>query len=166
LASSSVGGSGTHPKIGKVILVAVDSSEYANSVSREAARLSLEMKADVVMLSVVPIPAIPAEEGEIDEDYLKEQELELEAVHRRLIDTYFAKGSGLLVESKILHGDPADKIVKYADQVDADLVMIGTRGRGKFASVLLGSVSEKVAHHSKRSVLIVKNPEMKGVTKT
>jgi nucleotide-binding universal stress UspA family protein len=159
LASNHTRESSTHPKIGKVILVAVDSSEYANSVSKESARLSLEMKADVIILSVVPVPAIPAEEGEIDEDYLKEQELELEELHRRLIDTYFTKDSGLLVESKILHGDPADKIVKHADEVDADLIVIGTRGRGKFASILLGSVSEKVAHHSKRSVLIVKNPE-------
>ena len=70
------------------------------------------MKADVVMLSVVPISALATTEGEFNEQYLKDEEQKLEKLHKRLIDTYFSKDSGLLVESRILHGDPANKILK------------------------------------------------------
>ncbi len=148
--------SGMKPKTGKVILVAVDDSEYATLVAKETARISLEMKADVMLTSVVSVPAMPAVEGEVDEEYLKESEESFERLHKKLIETYFASDPGVLIESRILHGDPADKIVRLADEIDADLIVVGTRGRGRIASVLLGSVSAKVAHHSKRSVYIVK----------
>jgi nucleotide-binding universal stress UspA family protein len=161
LSSNATEGTNLDSETGKVILVAIDNSDYADLVSKEAARLSRDMKGDVIMLSVLPVPTIAPAEGEIDEDYLEEEEEKLVKLHNRLIDTYFTKDLGLLVEAKILHGDPADKIVRFADEINADLIVIGTRGRGRIASVLLGSVSEKVAHHSKRSVFIVKSPELK-----
>lgn len=139
------------------MLVAVDDSEFAHVVAKEAARMALEKKADVVLLSVVPVPSMAASEGEIDEGYLKEREKEFEKLHNELIDSYFKPDAGNLVESRILHGDPAEKIVKYADEMDAGLIVLGTRGRGRLASALLGSVSQHVTHHSKRSVLIVRN---------
>lgn len=142
---------------GKIwILVAVDNSEYAKTVAEEAAKVALEKKANVVFLSVIPISSLVASEGEVDAEYLSEAEKEFENLHNVLIDSCFKPYSGILVESKILHGDPADKIVKYADEMDADLIVMGNKGQGKLADFLLGSVSKHVVHHSKRSVLIVK----------
>ena len=138
------------------ILVAVDNSEYAKLVAEEAAKVALERKANVVFLSVVPIPSFVASEGEVDAEYLSDEENEFEKLHNELIDLYFKPNSGLLIESKILHGDPADKIVKYADEIDADLIVMGSKGQGKLASIFLGSVSRHVTHHSNRSVLVVK----------
>jgi nucleotide-binding universal stress UspA family protein len=138
------------------ILVAVDDSEYAKLVAEEAAKVAIERKANVVFLSVVPTPSLLASEGEVNAAYLREEEKEFQKLHNTLIDSNFRQNSGLLVESKILHGDPANKIVKYADEIDADLIIMGSKGHGKMANILLGSVSKKVAHHSKRSVLIVK----------
>jgi nucleotide-binding universal stress UspA family protein len=147
-----------------LILVAVDDSEYSKTVAREASRLALQKKADVVLLSVVPVPSLVASEGEIDEGYLREKEEEFVRLHKKLIEAFFTASSGSLIESRVLHGDPADKIVKHADEVDADLIVIGTRGHGRLASALLGSVSEHVAKHSKRSVLIVKQQKENGPT--
>ncbi len=138
-----------------IILVAVDNSEYAELVAKEAATIASEKGSDVVILSVVSVPSL-AEEGEIDSSSIEQEEREYEKLHGMLIDKYFSDSSGRLIESKILHGDAADKIVKYADQIYADLIVLGTRGRGRIATALLGSVSSKVAHHSKRSVFIVK----------
>jgi nucleotide-binding universal stress UspA family protein len=138
------------------ILVGVDDSKYARVVAQEAARLTLEKNADVVFLSVIPIPSLAASEGEINAEYLSEEEKKFQDLHKKLIDSFFTPNSGILIESKILHGDPAAKIVKYAEEINADLIVVGTRGHGRVASALLGSVSEKVAHNSKRSVLIVK----------
>jgi len=49
----------------------------------------------------------------------------------------------ILVESKILYGDPANEICKLAEDINADMVVIGSRD-SKIESMLLGSVSEKV----------------------
>jgi nucleotide-binding universal stress UspA family protein len=138
------------------ILVAVDNSEYADAVAEEAAKVAQERKANIVFLSVVHIPSFVAAEGEIDNEYLEQQEKELQNLHNGLIDSFFEKNAGILIESKILHGDPGNKIVKYADEINADLIVMGSRGQSRLASVFLGSVSKHVVDHSKRSVLIVK----------
>lgn len=53
-------------------------------------------------------------------------------------------------------GDPAVMIVDYAKNIDADIIIVGSRGRGALSTLLLGSVSHGVAHASDRNVLIVK----------
>ncbi len=55
-----------------------------------------------------------------------------------------------------LDGAPARRIVDYAKNIKADLIVIGSRGRGAFGSLLLGSVSHGVVHESDRNVLIVR----------
>lgn len=55
-----------------------------------------------------------------------------------------------------LNGYPGDVIVDYIKNVDASLVILGTRGRGDFKALLLGSTSHRVAQLSTCDVLIVK----------
>jgi len=137
------------------ILVAIDNSQYASAVMEMAARITSFTHSDVVVLSVIPMPAFVSSEGEINSTSIAEEEKEIQSLHKNLIDRYFNQ-QGILIESKILHGDPADKICRYAEAVDADIVIIGTRGRGVLKAALLGSVSENVVRNCKRSVLVVK----------
>ena len=51
-------------------------------------------------------------------------------------------------------GHPASQISGYADQVGADMIVIGTRGRGEFASLVLGSTSHHLVQHSPVPVLV------------
>ena len=55
-----------------------------------------------------------------------------------------------------LDGNPADAIVDYCQQVDAELLILGTRGRGKLATTFLGSTSLRALERSHCDVLIVK----------
>jgi nucleotide-binding universal stress UspA family protein len=67
-----------------------------------------------------------------------------------------AEEKGMSVETKLLKGRPADEIVAYADSIDADLIVVGSRGHGAFTSALIGSVSRGVLRESRRPVLIVR----------
>jgi nucleotide-binding universal stress UspA family protein len=137
------------------ILVAIDSSNYAPIVIQEAAKLAIRLGSDVTVLNVVNVPGMFASEGEVDSAVIEEEEKQVTELHKKLIEKYFNHAS-ILIESKILHGDPAQKICEYAEAIDADLVIVGTHGRGKLASALMGSVSEKVIHHCKRSVTVIR----------
>ncbi|KZV48995.1 hypothetical protein F511_09591 [Dorcoceras hygrometricum] len=65
-------------------------------------------------------------------------------------------------ETLILQGDPKEKICEAAEQLPADLVVVGSRGLGTIKRALLGSVSNYCAHHIHCPVLIVKPPTKLG----
>lgn len=137
------------------ILVAIDDSPYASAVMEKAAKLAYSTGSDVTILSVVPMPKLVASEGEINSVTIGEEDRNLVSLQKNLMDKFFAE-PGILIESKILHGDPADKICEYAERMQADMIVVGSRGRSKLTAALLGSVSGKIAHNCKCSVLIVK----------
>jgi nucleotide-binding universal stress UspA family protein len=71
-----------------------------------------------------------------------------------------AEGAGFDARSTTVEATPTWKgIVKLAHEHDASLIVLGSHGRSGLAGVLIGSVAEAVAAHSRRSVLIVHRPE-------
>ncbi|MFF0789268.1 universal stress protein [Streptomyces spiralis] len=62
----------------------------------------------------------------------------------------------LPVDTALVHGDPAEAVLDAAEDADADLIVLGTRGRGGFAELLLGSVSLKAAAHADRPVVVTR----------
>jgi nucleotide-binding universal stress UspA family protein len=62
-------------------------------------------------------------------------------------------GRAELVEARVVHDGPAAAILDAAR--DADLVVVGSRGRGGFAGLLLGSVSQQVVHHAACPVVVI-----------
>jgi nucleotide-binding universal stress UspA family protein len=76
------------------------------------------------------------------------ESLQTEAV--RLLEAHGVEAVGHLVE-----GDPASGILDVAEEVDADLVVVGSRGLGRATRFIRGSVSSKVFSHAHTSVLVV-----------
>src|SRR5206468_355278 len=66
-----------------------------------------------------------------------------------------AERAGVTCETHVMPGDPSDALVDLAEQVGADLLVLGNRGMTGMKRFVLGSVPNKVAHHSPCSVLIV-----------
>ena len=60
------------------------------------------------------------------------------------------------IETSVEEGDPADAVVAWARERDADLIVCGRRGLGRWKSLLLGSTSSKIAQLSECSCLTVK----------
>jgi nucleotide-binding universal stress UspA family protein len=54
----------------------------------------------------------------------------------------------------------ATDILAVAGEIDADVIVLGTRGRGAVKSLVLGSVSNAVLHHADRPVLVIPSPAL------
>ena len=140
----------------KKILVAVDSSEHAEKVTQEALTLAAGLQAEVEILTVYEdllkdIPQIPqAEKENIRKSHLEE----LEALLEEKAEKFRAKG--ISVKTTLRKGRPGQVICSAANENGYFLVLIGSRGLSGISELLLGSVSSKVAHCAKASVMIIK----------
>lgn len=68
------------------------------------------------------------------------------------------KDPQLTVEHHLTVGTPADEILRYCEKLDAELIVMGSHGRGALGRLLLGSVAEKVARNAKCPVLTIRHP--------
>jgi nucleotide-binding universal stress UspA family protein len=73
-----------------------------------------------------------------------------------------AAAAGLVAQPRIAiqDGEIAAVILAVASDIDADVIVLGTRGRGGVKSLILGSVSNAVVHHADRPVLIIPSPAL------
>lgn len=67
-----------------------------------------------------------------------------------------SEDSGVHIERRVVEGAPGAVLVE--ESRDADLLVVGSRGHGGFAGLLLGSVSQQCAHHAECPVVIVRAP--------
>lgn len=67
--------------------------------------------------------------------------------------------ANIQIEQVDLDGYPADVLVDFTNDIDAELLVVGTRGRGEFASFIMGSTSHRAIHLAKCDVLVVRRTE-------
>ena len=142
----------------KAILIATDGSPSAQEAVEFGLELAEEQHAGVVFvhvapgLDVVPSPGfgwtagVPHEVTDYDWSPLNEA-MEL------------AKERDIEARTAMLRGNAVDETVAYADTIDAELIVVGSRGHGTLASALLGSVSRGVLREARRPVLVVRGVE-------
>ena len=134
------------------ILVGYDGSKAGKKAFKKALDLAAGDKADLYVLTVVRPP-------EIGDDVESEAVIEnSRAYHAKLLAPLKRRVSakGLKGHFKVAVGHPAEQIIYHADRNQADLIVVGDRGRSKFAKLLLGSVSKQVVQYAGRAVLVVR----------
>ena len=137
----------------KHILLAADGSEHSMRATEEAiklASLAKDCKLEIVFV-------VDYEQSR--KDVIHSQGLEgLEMSRRKKLLPIVEKlkDNHISYQVSLLHGEPGPMIVEYANQANADLVVIGSRGLNTLQEMVLGSVSHKVAKRVNCPVLIVK----------
>ncbi len=148
-----------HPMIQlKRILAATDFSEYGESAVRYACEFAGAFKAELCLLNVVEPPAAAYSEfgigylgvQGIEEDLLKASENRLKSVPGPEWE------DKLQITRTTAMGTPFIEIVRQAREQDADMIVIGTHGRGAIAHMLLGGTAEKVIRKAPCPVLTVR----------
>ena len=137
----------------KRILLAVDGSDHALRAAKVAADLARSMKSELrVVIAYEPIPW-----------YLGEPNLQ-DAINARLKDAQNILQKAVAVagdmpdeiHTELIEGDSAEAIIEVAKTRNSDVIVMGSRGLGRLAGLVLGSTSQKVVSHAPCPVLIVR----------
>ena len=137
------------------VLVPVDGSNNSYRALDAALLLSEKLSSNITVVNVmeqVPITHIESEKllSELLEAYRKENEEILSKSSK------IATEKGLSIKTLLLQGNPASVILDYCKKENFDLVIMGSRGMGKFKQLILGSVSSKIVHHCQCAVLLIR----------
>ena len=134
------------------IVVPVDGSEGSRMAASFAASLARQTNAMIELLYVYDAPTA-AQMGLARGTDLERAKLQ---VSRGSFDGVAPLLSGIEVRRHVAIGHPAREIVEHARAVDADLIVIGSRGLSEIAGLLLGSVSESVLRLAPCPVTVVR----------
>ncbi len=136
------------------LLLAVDGSEHALRAARMAADLARTMNSTELRI-VVSYEAIPPYLGEPNLQYAIDARMKdaKSVLDKAVKDVGDIPGE---VHTEVLEGSPADAIIDVANTRGSDVIVMGSRGLGRLAGLLLGSTSQKVVSHAPCPVLIVR----------
>jgi len=149
------------------VVVLLDGSELAEQVLPHVEEIVRGRDSEVHLLSVAPI-VVPTTAAAVDiypvyvtAEFLATEAAERERIQREL-EEYLAKVAARLrpvasrVRTEIRFGRPAEEILRYADEVEADLIAMCTHGRSGLSRWVYGSVADKVLRGANCPVLLVR----------
>ena len=141
------------------IVVGTDGSETAKQAVLEATELAKQTGAALDIVSAYdPVPAARLREERLEAPAdIEHTVTESEDVDATLAEAAKdAQDGGVNVNTHARQGEPADVILDLADDLKADLIVVGNKGMTGAKRFLLGSVPNKVSHHAPSSVLIIR----------
>jgi nucleotide-binding universal stress UspA family protein len=136
------------------LLIAIDGSPAADAAVQAGVQLAAEQKGGVVLLHVIdavdvvapafgPIVVNPIEEGDPEDDETLSAAAEVARAH------------GVPFELKLVAGFDYETILATADEIDAELIVLGSNRHGTLGTAFFGSVSKEVLKRARRPVLVV-----------
>jgi nucleotide-binding universal stress UspA family protein len=135
------------------IVIATDGSAGASVAVDQGVWLAKMLDAKVTFVAVAraPYPILG------DPYYQRALTADLAKARTAIADAVLAAQERRVpYETEVIEGSPAEKILEVARAHGADLIVIGSRGRGAITGTILGSVSSDVVHRSDRPVLVAR----------
>jgi nucleotide-binding universal stress UspA family protein len=141
----------------KKILVPIDFSKPSEYASKIAAKIAKKTNATIYLIHLIELPKGSMDMGAGSNYSIPESMLYLRKIREKILqfkENIFSKD--INVEYFIKLNNPFKGIQKYAEKIDADLIIMGSKGHSIFEEVMIGSNTEKVVRSSKRPVIVVK----------
>jgi nucleotide-binding universal stress UspA family protein len=138
------------------LLVAVDLSESTQTIVEKVEEMNKEYPAKVwVLHNAEPEPDFvefkvdPLAARETLAKKFHNEHRQIQEIANRL------RKAGLDATALLVHGATVETILKEASDLDVDMIVVGTHGRGAMYQLLVGSVSEGILHKSRYPVLVI-----------
>lgn len=141
----------------KSILVPIDFSKTSEFACKMAAKIAQKSESNVCLLHIIELPSGMADMGSRSNFSIPESMLYLRKIKERIIvfkDRFFNKNQQ--VHHAIRFQNPYEGIIACAEKIEAELIIMGSRGLSDFEEILIGSNTEKVVRKSTIPVLVVK----------
>jgi nucleotide-binding universal stress UspA family protein len=148
------------------ILLATDGSKESDAAINALKNLSFKDGDEIKIISVVDM-AVPMaidiyggylpDTTEMEKTAREHAAKILKETCERLDD--ICGSDKITMTSDVLFGSPESRIVETAEEIGADLIIVGSHGYSRWERLLLGSVSDSVVHHAPCSVLVVRSPK-------
>jgi len=148
------------------ILLPADGSEHSLETARRLGELVDAEHAEISLIHVLKPEVIETVRSWINPERKRQNEIDrrLEAERVFVATNAPLARQGLTTRLRYMaEGDPADEILKFAEQTDTDVITMGSHGRTGLLGRLMGSVSSKVLKHAECSVLVVRLPNQEVV---
>lgn len=152
----------------KKVLIALDYSPTAQRIAERGYDLAKAMNAQTILLHVISGPGyysslnyspIMGFEGFSVDTIESDTAGEL----RRSVEDFLEKSKRYLgdemIETVVRNGEPGEAILETAEELEADIIVIGTHSRSSLERLLVGSVAENILHHSLIPLFIVPTKE-------
>ena len=147
------------------ILVGTDGSAFGRAAVEKACDIAAEKSnVDLVIVSAYELPGPAAAEPFVSMPVYTQEIIDGLAAAAESIANDAAKLAerkcpGVHISAKAVMGRAARVLIDEADDLKADLIVVGSHGHGFWGRALLGSVSDAVVHHASCSVVVVRRPE-------
>ncbi len=140
----------------RTLLAAADASAEARLALGHAIGLARALGAKLYVLYVVD-SHVAGSLGVHRQEGIRE----LAAEGKALIESIVRRAEALGVETEgmLAEGRPGEEICRLAEQIQAEIVVVGGKGRSAIAEALLGDVSRHILHHARQPVLVVRGAE-------
>jgi len=135
------------------ILVAIDGSPSSEKALATAVDLAAHYQAELISLSVAELPEVVAMVDEVDEIRQSADEF-----FRKIAEAAveYAKSRGVTLRSVLVRGHAAEEILRFAENEEVNLIVLGRQGHSRIARFFLGSTTDRVSEHCHAAVMIVK----------
>ena len=149
----------------KKVLIALDYNPTAQKVAEVGFSMAKSMKAEVILLHVITDPVLYSTAGYSPimgfSGYMDMGPIQLESIDglKNASLQYLEKSKQHLgdksIQTIVKEGDFADSILETAKELHADIIVVGSHSRKWLENIVMGSVTEKVLHHTSIPLLII-----------